>query len=49
MRYDDATHGRNHRWIEGQVALSPSHVVSCAGVDQAMRFDLFSKEAFSNV
>jgi hypothetical protein len=45
MRYDDATCGRDHRWIEGHVALS----TLSAGVEQAMLFDLLSKEAFSNV
>jgi hypothetical protein len=47
MRYD-ATYGRDHRWIEGHVALCTPCVVSGAGVEQAMRFAL-SKEAFSNV
>jgi hypothetical protein len=49
MRYDDATYGRDHRWIEGQVALSTSRVASCAGVEQAMRLALLSKGAFSSV
>jgi hypothetical protein len=48
MRYDDATFDRDHRWIEGHVALSTPHVASHAGVEQAMCFDLLSKEAFSN-
>jgi hypothetical protein len=48
MRHDDATYGRDHRWIEGQDTLS-TRVASCAGVEQAMRLDLPSKEAFSNV
>jgi hypothetical protein len=49
MRRDDATYGRDYRWIEGQVSLSAPQVASHAGVEQAMRFNLLSKEAFSNV
>ena len=49
MRYDDATCARDHRWIEGRIALSASLVASRVGVEQAMRFDLLDKEAFSNV
>jgi hypothetical protein len=49
MRYNDVTSGRNHRWIEGQVALSTSLVASHAGGKQAMCFDLLSKGALSNV
>jgi hypothetical protein len=49
MRYKDATSGRNHRRIEGLVALSTSRVASHAGVERAMCFDLLSKGALSNV
>jgi len=49
MRYDDATCDRDHRWIDGQVAVPTPRVASRAGVEHAMCFDLFFKGAFSNV